>query len=127
MDRMNATVTPSLLARDIEETLAFYSDLLGFRLTGRYPIDGAPHWIEVSRDEAVMQFYSDPPGDTPTSPVMSGTVYISPVDVNALAAQLEGKVALAWGPEVMTYGRLECAVRDPNGYYIAFSQAAEGQ
>ena len=125
MVRLTASVTPSLLARDLEETIAFYCDLLGSRLTGSHPVSGEPKWIEVCRDDVVLQFYSDPPVGTPTSPVMSGTLYLAPVDVAALAQELDGRIALTWGPEVMEYGRLECAVRDPNGYFIAFSQAAD--
>jgi hypothetical protein len=41
-----------------------------------------------------------------------------------LAEELHGKVAFAWGPEVMDYGMREFAVQDPNGYYLAFTEPA---
>jgi hypothetical protein len=30
----------------------------------------------------------------------------------------------AWGPEVMEYGMREFGVRDPNGYFLAFTEPA---
>ena len=55
---------------------------------------------------------------------MSGTLYLYPDNVDALADELRGKVAFAWGPETMDYGMREFAVQDPNGYYIAFTESA---
>ena len=35
---------------------------------------------------------------------------------------VRGKVKLAWGPEVMDYGVAEFGLRDPNGYFIGFTE-----
>lgn len=70
----------------------------------------------------VLQFYSEPPVGTPADPGMSGTLYLFPDDVAALAEELRGKMDFAWGPEVMDYGQLEFAVRDPDGYLLAFAE-----
>jgi hypothetical protein len=70
----------------------------------------------------VLQFHTEPPHGTPPTPVCSGTFYIFPENVAALAEELRGKVELAWGPEVMDYGMNEFAVQDPNGYFIAFTE-----
>lgn len=123
---MSATnLTPSVLARDLEETLSFYQRL-GFLVTGRYPEEGGLTWAEVRRDDAVIQFYLDAPQGTPTAPVFSGTFYLSVSDVPELAAQLRSEgVALEWGPDVMDYGLLEFGVRDPNGYLLAFGEPAD--
>jgi hypothetical protein len=56
--------------------------------------------------------------------VCSGTLYFYPRSVLALADELSGRVELAWGPEVMDYGMFEFGVRDPNGYYLAFTEPA---
>ena len=117
-------VIPSLLAPELDETLAFYCGLLAFRQSGRYPDQGQAVWVEVTRGPSVLQFYSEAPEGTPTRPVMSGTLYLPCDDVRALAAELEGRVALEWGPAVMDYGLRELALRDPNGYLIAFTEPA---
>lgn len=107
---------PSLLVRDMAETLAFYSSL-GFHTTG-----GSDQWAEASRDGVSIQFYTEPPDGTPDAPVCSGTFYIWVKNVNALANEFRGKIEFAWGPEVMVYGMNEFGIQDPNGYYIAFTE-----
>jgi catechol 2,3-dioxygenase-like lactoylglutathione lyase family enzyme len=115
-------LVPALLVRDMKITLAFY-EKLGFRMTGCYPRT-APTWAEVTRDSVVFQFHTQPPEGTPTSPVCSGTFYLYPDSVDALADEYRGKVEFAWGPEVMDYGMREFGVQDPNGYFIAFCEPA---
>lgn len=116
-------LVPALLVRDMSETLAFYRKL-GFVLTGCHSNHAAPTWAEVKRDSVVLQFHTEPPRGTPPTPVCSGTFYIFPESVAALAEELSGKVELAWGPEVMDYGMNEFAVQDPNGYFLAFTEPA---
>jgi catechol 2,3-dioxygenase-like lactoylglutathione lyase family enzyme len=107
----------------MRETLAFY-ERLGFRVTGCHPSEENPTWAEVQRDDVALQFHTEPPAGTPSTPVCSGTFYLFPPSVMELAAEFRGKVEFAWGPEVMDYGAREFAVRDPNGYYLAFSEPA---
>ena len=116
-------LVPALLVRDMRETLTFYRKL-GFTLTGCHPNPAAPRWAEVTRDSVVLQFHTQPPHGTPSTPVCSGTFYIFPASVAALAEELRGSVEFAWGPEVMDYGMNEFAVHDPNGYFIAFTETA---
>src|SRR3989442_11796507 len=91
-------LVPALLVRDMKETLAFYRKL-GFVLTGCHPNHAAPTWAEVKRDSVVLQFHTNPPHGTPLTPVCSGTFYIFPESVTALAEELRGNVDFAWGPE----------------------------
>lgn len=120
---IGAKLVPALLVRNMAETLAFYESL-GFRVTGCHPDPAAPTWAEVQRDSVVFQFHTEPPCGTPPAPACSGTFYIFPASVGALAEEFSGKVAFAWGPEVMGYGMNEFAVQDPNGYYVAFTEPA---
>ena len=120
---MGARLVPALLVRDMAKTLAFYRKL-GFRLTGCHPDESNPLWAEVQRDSVTLQFHTDPPAGTPTTPVCSGTFYLFPASVTGLAKEFRGKVTFAWGPEVMDYGMYEFAVQDPNGYYLAFTEPA---
>jgi catechol 2,3-dioxygenase-like lactoylglutathione lyase family enzyme len=121
MARIGAEVIPSLKARDLAETIGYY-ERLGFRLTGAHPDAAKPSWCELSRDGARLHFHTMTHDGAPPEPVFSGTLYFRPDDVRALAQEWRGKVAFAWGPEVMTYGWREFAIRDPNGYLIAFCE-----
>lgn len=116
-------LVPSLLVRNIDETLAFYRQL-GFEVTGCDGAETSSTWAEVKRGEITFQFYSEAPNGTPSTPVCSGTFYIFTNELDALALDLQGKVEFAWGSEVMDYGMKEFAVQDPNGYFIAFSEPA---
>lgn len=121
--RLSAKLVPALLVRDMPATLAFYR-LLGFAVTGCHPDDAHPTWAEVQRDGVTLQFHTEPPHGTPRAPGCSGTFYFYPDDVEALADELRGHVAFAWGPEVMDYGMREFGVQDPNGYWLAFTEPA---
>lgn len=120
MVSLGTRLAPSLQVRDMAETVSFYTETLGFRLTGCGPDQAQPTWAEVTRDGIVLMFFSDPPLFE-NGPALSGTLYVWPDDVPALYEELAAKGAeIAWGPEVMSYGMREFAVRDPNGYLIGF-------
>jgi len=65
-------IVPSLLVRDMNETLAFYEQL-GFAVTGCDGDESNAGWAEVSRDSIVFQFYTEAPAGTPDEPVCSET------------------------------------------------------
>lgn len=113
-------LTPALLVRDLEETLAFY-ERLGFETTGCHP-QTEPNWAEVTRSGVTLQFHTRAPHSTPLAPIFSGTFYIAVADVDELAGEFQDHVEFAWGPEAMDYGLYEFGIRDPNGYYLAFSR-----
>ena len=121
--KLGQRLVPALLVRDMAQTLAFY-EALGFELAGCHPSQSAPTWAEVKRDSIHLQFHTEPPHGTPPEPVCSGTFYIYPESVIALAEEWKDKVEFAWGPEVMDYGMREFGIQDPNGYYIAFTEPA---
>lgn len=121
--KLRPRLVPALLVKDMAETLAFYRKL-GFKLAGCHPDQERATWAEVACDGVVLQFHTAPPRGTPTEPVCSGTLYLYPESVGALADELRGKVEFAWGPEVMEYGTHEFGVKDPNGYYLAFTEPA---
>ncbi len=125
--KLGNRVVPSLLVADMRRTLEFYIEKLGFTQTGFYPIESEPEWTEVRRDEVAIHFYVDAPHATRFSPSCSGTLYFYPDSVEALAVEWQGKVPFVWGPEVMDYGMREFGIRDPNGYYLAFTEPAHAE
>ena len=124
---MGHRIVPSLLVDDMRRTIEFYVEKLGFTQTGYYPIESDPEWTELRRDDVAIHFYTDAPHATRYSPGCSGTLYFYPDDVAALAEEWRNKVPFVWGPEVMDYGMREFGIRDPNGYYLAFSEPATAE
>ena len=121
--KLNQRLVPALLVNDLAETLTFYRKL-GFEVTGYQPNQQHATWAEVERDGVTLQFHTGPSRGTPQQPICSGTFYLYPTSVSALAEELRGSVEFAWGPEVMNYGMREFGVQDPNGYCLAFTEPA---
>ena len=115
---------PALLTSDMSNTLAFFRRL-GFEVTGAAPDEASATWAEITRDGIVIQFHTEPPVGTAPIPIMSGTLYVFPDSVAALAEEFREHVEFAWEPEVMPYGLFEFGIQDPNGYYFAFAEPAD--
>lgn len=110
----------SLLSLDLQATRAFY-ERLGFCLAGGAADSG---WLELSRHGVVLQFYNEAPVGAAPEPALSGTIYLHVDEVDMLASSLRGQCGFEWGPETMDYGMREFALRDPNGYLLAFAAPA---
>jgi hypothetical protein len=108
----------------MRQTLDFYIGLLGFTQTGYYPIESNPIRTEVRRDGVAIIFYSESAHGLGDKPVQSGLLYVFPNSVDALAAEFRGQVPFLWGPEETEFGVREFAIRDPNGYVLAFAEPA---
>lgn len=121
-DSPSRRVLPALLVSDMHRTLEFYVDVLGFTQTGYFPIESDPIRTEVRRDDAAIIFYTESRHGAAETPVCSGSFYIFPEDVNAMAERLRDKVPFLWGPEVSELGVREFAIRDPNGYVLVFAE-----
>lgn len=117
-------VLPCLLVSDMRRTLDFYVDVLGFTQTGYYPIESDPIRTEVRRDDVALIFYSEPVRGLGDAPVQTGLLYVFPESVDRLADEFRAKVPFLWGPEETEFGVREFAIRDPNGYVLAFAERA---
>ncbi len=58
-------------------------------------------------------------------PTLTGQLWVDVEDVRALHALVSPQVEVLWGPEVYSYHRREFAIRDPNGYLLAFSESTD--
>lgn len=119
-----------LEANSVKDTVRFYCDVLGFTCNASLPDDdGGLGWANVTRDGLAFMFISrhthdhddeDHDHDHPSEPVLTGSIYVNVDDVDALAAELAGKVELATEPTTMAHGMREFALVDPNGYWLIF-------
>ncbi len=116
-------VAAILKTLDMQSTIEWYV-AAGFELTGRHPAEGAATWCEVHRDGLVLQFLA---GDTPwpEPPAMTGTLYVYPPSVQGVYDEIKDRVIPSWGPEVREWGTRELGLRDPNGYFITFTEPAD--
>jgi catechol 2,3-dioxygenase-like lactoylglutathione lyase family enzyme len=112
-------VSPRLPVVDLQATVAFYTEMLGFELGLLWP-KSAPTFAILERDGVTVQFHhaDNLRRDQADNVMLSFDVN----DARALHAQLDGRVPVEWGPEVYWYGRREFGIRDPNGYLAIFSE-----
>jgi uncharacterized glyoxalase superfamily protein PhnB len=113
-----AAVVPMLQANDLEETIRFYTQTLGFEVEQQ-----TSRWCSLWWDQAELMFYEGGADSVATG--MSGLLYFYPDDVEALWEQLKGRVAVERELQMMEYGMLEFAIRDCNGYILSFGESAE--
>jgi catechol 2,3-dioxygenase-like lactoylglutathione lyase family enzyme len=113
-------ITPFLKTKDLAHTIQFYVDVLGFVVDSKWPADNPTDCI-LDNGHVHLAFGTDPQNWYP-DPALSGQLWIEVDDVTALHANVAGKVAIEWGPEVYSYGRREFAIKDPNGYLLTFIQ-----
>lgn len=107
----------SLLLRctDIEATRRFYAALPGFEIG-----DGDEGSLVVELRGQTLIFTALDLWQSP--PLFTGTIYFSVPEVDAWHAQIAARLPLAWPLQDMPYGTREFAIRDGDGYYLAFRQ-----
>lgn len=114
-------IIPSLFAPDLDTTIKFYVDVLGFRDNGAWQDDGERIWGEVAYGDTSIWFFSRAIEGFPQS-IFSGLLYLFVDDVDAVAKNVEGKIDFLWGPENQEYGVRELGIKDNNGYMIVFAE-----
>ena len=141
----NAPMDPlavMLTAKDLKKSLAFYRDVLGFRVESAWPSEADPMWANVVMGrQSVMLGQDMPPQaiekacshDPAKAAIMKqrheefgknkpGTgvfVYVAVDDVDAHHARVAGKVAKKPAkPESQFYGIRDYEVEDPDGYHL---------
>jgi len=110
------TLVPMLQCNDIEATKGWYSSVLGFRCVGQ--VESV--WCRLERDGAAIMFMRNDHLGTPTA---TATQYIEVDDALGLWNSIKDRCCAEWGPEQMSYGMLEFAIKDLNGYLLSFGQA----
>ena len=121
-------LTPNLVVADVDRSLAFYRDVLGFSVqvtvpeTGPFVFAAVTHGnVEVflnARDAAVAEypaFRERPVGGTLT-------LFMEVTGVEAAHEALSSRVTVVMPLEKKWYGSTEFAFLDPDGYVITFAE-----
>jgi len=111
------SVRPMLAVTNIDETIRFYRDVLGFACVNR--MDG---WAALSRDNVELMVSLPNAHEPFEKPTLTGSIYFNTSDVDALWEQIKNKVSVVYPIENFFYGMREFAIRDNNGYILQFGQ-----
>jgi uncharacterized glyoxalase superfamily protein PhnB len=99
-----------LEVENLTRTIEFYSTLLGFECLGRFPEEGVPAWAVLNRDSIEIMFTARNAHSTIEKPVMTGSLYLNPDNVDEAWAMLKDKVTVEYPIEDFEYGMREFAI-----------------
>lgn len=132
-------LTPVLMVKNINETVAYYCDVLDFQFVLAVLQEGKevittkddPRlkiFAMLKRDEIEIMFQSESgfKEDFPDyQPKITGDtlgLYIDVDDFSHMVEKLEGKTNIIKPPRTTFYGKREISIRDCNNYIITFAQ-----
>ena len=121
-------LSPNLMVDDVNRTIDFYRDVLGFELIASVPEAGTLNWamMKCGGVELMFQSWSSLGDDLPqlrkAMPPGPVLLYIDVESVQILRQQIEGKAALLKEIQVTFYGTKEFTIQDCNGFILAFAE-----
>ncbi|MGE5244431.1 MAG: glyoxalase superfamily protein [Betaproteobacteria bacterium] len=125
-------LTPNLVVADVERSLAFYVDLLGFA-PGLHVPDAPPYVfasvtggsveIFLNLAEAVLKDRPEWAGRTVPSPANS--MFIEMEGVDALYDRISARAKVVMPIVTQWYGMREFGIEDPDGHVIIFAERVQ--
>lgn len=118
-------IVPLLQVASITDTMGYYQDVLGFTVEFRWPEEGEPKWVGMSRGDIAVMFTIDL--GTSSAPFIAEkgngiVLYVLVNEVEPLYDEVVARGAIVV-QEVHDFGgRRQFSIADPNGYVIAFSE-----
>jgi uncharacterized glyoxalase superfamily protein PhnB len=118
---------PMLETRDLEATIEYYTRTLGFDLDATWPSEGPLTWCRVVAGDVALMFMVPDDDAPPSDPTITGQLYCYPPDVDALWAELRGKVEVVSPIADWDHGMREFQIRDCNGYVLRFGREIDSR
>ena len=121
-------LTPNLVVSNVERSLAFYCNVLGFTRTMNVPNE-SPFVFAAVQSGPVEIFLNATGPATEEYPAFKGrpiggtlTLYMEVAGVEEIYAALKSRVKMTMPLEKKFYGVTEFAFEDPDGYVITFAE-----
>lgn len=112
---------PILWTENIDETIGFYTRILGFNLIGR---NDEWQWASLKKDE-VMIMLSQNDYEKSNGIGFTGSLYFNVDNVDELWEDLKTKAKVCYEIETFEWEMREFAVYDNNGYLLQFGQPVD--
>ncbi len=109
---------PMMETNNLEETIKFYEEVLGFKCVHKVNDD----WARMERDDVVIMFSMRFTQEEHPNTFLTGGLYIYTDTVDLIWAELKEKVKVCYPIESFEYGMREFAVYDCNDYLLQFGQ-----
>ena len=121
-------LTPNIIVSNVEQSLAFYRDVLGFQQTVTVP-DAAPYVFAIVESGPVEIFLNDLKTAVAEYPAFADrpvggtlTLFIHVTGIAEIYETLRQQVTVVMPLEKKWYGVTEFAFTDPDGYIITFAE-----
>jgi catechol 2,3-dioxygenase-like lactoylglutathione lyase family enzyme len=125
------TLTPNLVVADVERSVTFYRDVLGFVLEQSVP-GVPPYAFAMMRAGDIHVFLNEPAAAAAEYPSFSDrpiggtlTLFFAVTGIADAWAALKDRVDVVMALEQKWYGMTEFAFLDPDGYVITFAERHE--
>ena len=119
-------VTPSFTATDLQRSIAFYRDVLGFVVGEEWREDGALLGCEMRAGSVVFMLSQDDfaKGRDRQKGLGSRLRCETAQDLDRLATEVKARGgALDQEPQLMAWGERQFMITDPDGFKLTFVQA----
>jgi lactoylglutathione lyase len=128
MTRTYSKLTPNLIVDNVERSLAFYVDVLGF--TRGFTVPGEPPLVFASVSSGSVEiFFNDKAAAVHEYPTfggkplgLTGTLYVETSGIEEWYERLKAKAPIVMALVTQFYGAKEFAIADPDGYVITFAE-----
>ncbi|MGN7787550.1 VOC family protein [Niabella sp. 22666] len=110
---------PMIYTDQLEDTIRFYTDMLGFILAGKNEDWG---WASLYKDQVSIMLAKPHQHEEFEKPVFTGSFYFNTDEVDALWQSLKDKVKVCYPIENFEWEMREFAIYDNNGYLLQFGQ-----
>ena len=115
-----------LFVQDIEASIGFYRDHLGFEIVGTWEPDGKVAWCRLQRNNSAIMLQQAGDEDGPAEGRGRGICFFFVCDdVVAIYAELSERGVSLAPPEVAFYGMKQIFLKDPDGYELCFESPTE--
>jgi uncharacterized glyoxalase superfamily protein PhnB len=117
---------PLLAVSDIQRSVEFYRDRLGFTLTSEAKNEGKMFWCSMERGGSAIMLQQAEEEDGPSEGRGRGiSLYFICDDADAIYADLTSRALQRSPPTIAYYGMKQVVVPEPDGYDICFESPVE--
>lgn len=122
-------LTPNLMVEDVNSTIEFYKNILGFQLVMTVPEEGTFDFALMKSGNVEIMFQAReslsqdfPPEFKNKKTYEVLTLYIDMENIEGLLQKIKDKVAIIKDLHTTFYGTKEFVIKDCNGYILTFAE-----
>ena len=124
------SLAPNLMVKDVNESIKYYTEILGFSLLMTQPEQGVFEWAFMQKDNIYIMFQKESSikAEYPQLEALKVggalTFYVKVKEMKSFYENIKEKVNIIHELHMTPYGEEEFAIMDLNGFIFTFSNAS---